>query len=264
MEEPEIIYEDDDFLALNKPAGMLVHATSRDGVEKTLVDWLLGKYPEIKNVGDSLEIHPAFGEARFIKRPGIVHRLDKDTSGVMIAAKNQKAFEYFKNLFSPYGRSPEGRQGSQIKKTYLALAIGEVRPPAGGGIGTINKPIRLKNGSVKRTVWEGKDEKEAITEYKVIDYLKIKTQKGGQIFSLLEVSPKTGRTHQIRVHLASIGHPIIGDRLYGGKKSYSAGRQFLHAQSIEFTDMSGKRMKIEAGLPEDLRGFLQNLVPDGQ
>jgi 23S rRNA pseudouridine1911/1915/1917 synthase len=139
------------------------------------------------------------------------------------------------------------------------LALGEVSP----GIGTIDKPIKLKDGSVKRTVWEGKDEKEAITDYEVLDYLKIKTQKGGQVFSLLEVSPRTGRTHQIRVHLASIGHPIAGDALYGPKKSnFGLKRQFLHAQSIEFTDMSGKRIKIEADLPEDLKDFAKNLEKD--
>jgi 23S rRNA pseudouridine1911/1915/1917 synthase len=231
MEEPEIIYEDENFLAVSKPAGLLVHAAGKDNKEKTLVDWLLEKYPEIKEIGDDFET-----------RPGIVHRLDRDTSGVIIVAKNQKTFDYLKNLFGT----------REIKKTYLALAIGEVSP----GEGTINKPIRLKNGSVKRTVWEGKDEKQATTEYKVLDYLKIRTQKGGQVFSLLGVYPKTGRTHQIRVHLASIGHPIAGDALYGPKKSnFGLRRQFLHAQSIEFTDMSGKRMKIEVDLPDDLRDF---------
>ena len=251
MNEPQIIYEDENFLALNKPVGILVHPVGANGEEKTLANWLIEKYPEIKNVGDSPEIRPAFGEARSIERPGIVHRLDKNTSGVMVAAKNQKAFDYFKNLFKT----------KEIKKIYLALVLGEVRP----GEGVINKSIKLKDGSVKRTVWEGKDEKEAITKYKVIDYLKIKTQKGGHFFSLLEVSPKTGRTHQIRVHMASIGHPIVGDLLYGPKKNnFGLKRQFLHAQSIEFTDMSGKRMKIEADLPDDLKGFLRNLVPDGQ
>jgi 23S rRNA pseudouridine1911/1915/1917 synthase len=238
MKEPEIIYEDENFLAINKPAGMLVHSTGAGGEEKTLADWLLEKYPEVKGVGDSPEI-----------RPGIVHRLDRDTSGVLIIAKNQKSFEYFKNLFKE----------KTAKKKYVALALGEVSP----GIGTIDKPIKLKDGSVKRTVWEGKDEKEAITDYEVLDYLKIKTQKGGQVFSLLEVSPRTGRTHQIRVHLASIGHPIAGDALYGPKKSnFGLKRQFLHAQSIEFTDMSGKRIKIEADLPEDLKDFAKNLEKD--
>lgn len=234
--EPQIIYEDENFIAVNKPAGLLVHQAS-DSDEKTLVDFLLKKYPEISTVGDDPRI-----------RPGIVHRLDKDTSGVILIARTQKYFEYLKNLF----------QFHQIKKTYLALTYGKIELKEG----IIEKPISFKTGSVKRTVWKGKDEKSAITEYKVKKYFNLE----GQDYSLVEALPKTGRTHQIRIHFSSIGHPIVGDKLYGAKKAnpsadglFNLNRQFLHAQSLEFTTEDGKRIKIEADLPEELKGFLKIL-----
>ncbi len=234
------IYEDKNFLAVNKPAKLLVHSVSKinsrlqipNPKEQTLVDWVLKKYPEIRNVGDEPKT-----------RPGIVHRLDKDTSGVILIARNQKYFDYLKNLF----------QTHQIKKTYLALVWGEVGPKTG----VIEKPIYLKSGSTKRTVWHGKMEKSAITEYKVIKYY----QRESAAFSLLKISPKTGRTHQIRVHLASIGHPIVGDSLYGKKTNpFNLSRQFLHAESLEFSLENGRRIKIEAGLPEELKFVLKTLT----
>ncbi|MBI5306274.1 RluA family pseudouridine synthase [Candidatus Wolfebacteria bacterium] len=250
----EIIYETPDFLAINKPAGVLVHqinlkslllsATSRKGLTQnlkpdfTLVDWLLGKYPEVKNVGDAPEI-----------RPGIVHRLDKDTSGVILICRNQKFFEYAKKIF----------QEHKIKKNYLALANGEVKPKNG----IIEKPISIKSGSIKRTIHKGKDEKAAITEYQVLNYF----ERNGEKFSYLKVMPKTGRTHQIRIHLASIGHPIVGDSLYGKKEnSFGLNRQFLHAESLEFNladglpaGRHGRRIKIEADLPQDLQKIIDSL-----
>ncbi|MEK7062320.1 MAG: RluA family pseudouridine synthase [Patescibacteria group bacterium] len=221
-----VIYEDENILAVNKPAGLLVHGVINNK-EKTLVDWLLKKYPEVKNVGDAPEI-----------RPGIVHRLDKDTSGVILICRNQNFFKYAKNLF----------QEHKIKKKYLALTYGEIKPKSG----IIEKPIAIKSNTIKRTVWEGKNEKTAITEYKVLKYFKN--------FSLVEVSPKTGRTHQIRVHLASIGHPIVGDSLYGPKENpLRLKRQFLHAESLEFSLENGQRIKIEAELPDDLRNVIEKL-----
>ena len=212
-----VIYEDKNFLAVYKPAGVLVHSTQlriKNAElrinEPTLVDWVLKKYPEIKNVGDQPEI-----------RPGIVHRLDKDTSGVILVAKNQKYFEYLKNLFKV----------GQIKKTYLALVYGRVEPKTG----VIKKPIYLKPGTIKRTIWQGKMEKEAITEYRVLKYFHITNQDDRRnllYFSLIKVMPKTGRTHQIRVHMASIQHPVVGDALYGLKTNpFGLKRLFLHAES---------------------------------
>lgn len=238
----KVLFEDENFLAVYKPAGILTHAIKLKLDEQTLVDWLIKNYPEIKNIGDSPEI-----------RPGIVHRLDRDTSGVLLIARNQKYFEYLKKLF----------QTGQIKKTYLALVWGKIEQKTG----IIEKPIRLKHGTVKRTVWRGKIEKEAITEYRVQKHFQFQSAA----FSLLKVAPKTGRTHQIRVHLASIGHPIVGDALYGkkepfdiaqGKHPFGLKRQFLHAESLEFSAAEGKRIKIEAELPEDLKNILKILHRD--
>ncbi len=225
-----IIYETNDFLAINKPAGVLVHPGRPGEIEEgTIVGWLRQEYPEIKGVGDE----PQF-------RPGIVHRLDKDTSGILLIAKNQTSFEHLKHLF----------QTRDIKKAYLALVYGRVV-----GKGTIDKPIGIKSGSVKRSV-NAKDMKmvkEAVTEYRAVKLF----QKGA--YTLLRVSPKTGKTHQIRVHLASIGHPIVGDMLYGRKKDNFLGltRQFLHAESIEFTAPDGSRVHLEAELPSDLEEALE-------
>jgi len=255
---PKIIYEDKNLIAVDKPGGILVHPARnekpRTKNELTLVDFLLKKYPEIKNVGDDKKT-----------RPGIVHRLDKDTSGVILVARNQKYFEYLKNLF----------QTHQIRKIYIALVWGEIKPKKG----LIEKPIKIKKGTIKRTVWEGKMEKSAITtEYKVIKTLinaDDNADKRGYInvnlhsnrhqsatFSLVEVYPKTGRTHQIRIHLSSIGHPIVGDKLYGLKNQklpFNLTRVFLHARSLEFPLEEGKRIKIETDLPEDLKVVLKQL-----
>ncbi|MDP3999683.1 MAG: RluA family pseudouridine synthase [bacterium] len=230
-----IIYKDKNFLAINKPAGILVQkapgAGHREAEAPTIVDWLLENYPEVKTVGDKPE-----------ERPGIVHRLDRETSGVMLVARNQETFDYLKSQF----------QERKVQKTYWALVFGNVKDSSG----RIELPIGIKSGTTKRTVFAKKMKmiKEAVTDYEVIKYLKI----GGEDFTLLKVLPRTGRTHQIRVHLTAIGHPIMGDKLYGGKRNQLAGldRQFLHAQSIEFTSSTGERVKFEADLPEELEKIL--------
>ena len=239
-----LIYETKDFIAVDKPAGLLVHSVPKanskfqipNSEEPTLVDWVLEKYPEVKNVGDEPEI-----------RPGIVHRLDRDTSGVILIARNQEFFEYLKNLFKTH----------QIKKTYLALVWGKLEPK----FGEIKIPIGIKTGTIKRTVWQkrAKDIKEAITDYRVKKYF--------NDFSLVELTPKTGRTHQIRIHLASLGHPVVGDKLYGFQKNknpqsntpFNLNRQFLHAVSLEFSSADGHRIMIEAELPEELKRIIDIL-----
>jgi 23S rRNA pseudouridine1911/1915/1917 synthase len=221
MPEPKIIYEDENILAINKPAGLIVH-----GESPSVVDWLIKRYPEIKNIGEEST------------RPGIVHRLDRDTSGVLIIAKNQKTFEYLKDQF----------KSRKIKKTYLVLVEGDIKRERG----VIDLPIgRSKKWSIKKLASKNARGKirEAVTEYKVL--------KKFSKYTLVEVYPKTGRTHQIRVHFKAISHPVVGDRLYGGNNPL--GRQFLHAGSLELTLLTGERIKIEADLPEDLKNFLDML-----
>lgn len=238
--EPRIIYKDKNFLAVFKPAGLLVHPVKNLKLETrnlkppALTDWLLENFPEVKNVGDEPEI-----------RPGIVHRLDKDVSGILLVPRNQKYFEYLKNLF----------QTRQIKKNYLALVYGKIKSKTG----VIDKPISIKSGTIKRTVHQGKDEKTALTEYKVLKSFKFQVSGSKEDdFSLVEVSPKTGRTHQIRIHLASIGHPIVGDALYGKKiNPFGLKRIFLHAESLEFSPTEGERIKLEAELPDELSDLLK-------
>jgi 23S rRNA pseudouridine1911/1915/1917 synthase len=261
MSEPTIIFENDDFMAINKPAGLMVHAARRreDGEkgrrkkgegkkrkqerekkevaegrppsEPMLTDWLVARWPAIITVGDD----PAL-------RPGIVHRLDKGTSGVMVVAKTQAAFEKLKSLF----------QAHEMKKTYVALVYGVPKEQKG----TIDRPIGIKNGTLKRSVHATTMVKSAVTEYEVKTKFK-------EEYALLEVRPKTGRTHQIRVHLASIGHPIVGDPLYGSRSvtaALHAPRLMLHAKSIEFTDGTGNRFSFEAPLPKDFAEVIHTIV----
>jgi 23S rRNA pseudouridine1911/1915/1917 synthase len=232
MSEPEVIFENSDFVVINKPAGLIVHGVrvsdrrrtdAARAAEPTLVDWLVFRYPEIKNVGDDP-----------VQRPGIVHRLDKATSGVMIIAKNQASFERLKKLF----------QEHRMKKTYFALVFGIPKNTKG----TIDVPIGIKNGSLKRSIHSDKMAKPSVTEYSVVKKI---TKDDKVEYALLKVSPKTGRTHQIRVHLASIGHPIVGDALYGKKIKTAAPRLMLHASVLEFSDDNGNRFVFEAPLPED-------------
>ena len=233
----DIVFEDKNFIAINKPAGILVHQTEfSDLKEPTIVDDLIKYFPEIKNVGD-------FEDGNKLQnfRPGIVHRLDKNTSGLMIAAKNQDFFNYLKNIF----------QNRKVKKTYLALVAGKAPKR-----GIINKAISLKPSTTKRTVHKGKMQKEAITEYKLIKLFKFKDE----YFSLLKVMPRTGRTHQIRLHLASIGYPIVGDDFYGLKNNpWNLKRQFLHAESLEFSLKDGERIKLAVGLPGELKNIILKL-----
>lgn len=233
---PEVVYEDRGILVINKPAGLQVHAARvsdrmrKTGRDKepvpTLVDWLAAHYPEIKNVGDDPTL-----------RPGIVHRLDKETSGIMVVAKDQKSFEYLKSLF----------QKHEIKKTYLAVVVGQPKEKTG----VIDAPIGIRNGTLKRSTRSKKMAKPAVTEYRVLRTFTREGADGTQAkFSVLEVTPRTGRTHQIRVHLASIGHSVVGDRIYGSKTKQPgwAGRLMLHALSLEFTAADGKRVKFETEL----------------
>jgi len=217
----EILYEDAAVVAINKPAGVVVHAGAgiRSG---TLVNRLVHHFSALSRIGGEL-------------RPGIVHRLDKGTSGALLVARTDAAHQALAAQFSR----------RTVEKTYLALVQGKVRADSG----RINAPIeRDPLRRIRMTAKTGAG-RAALTEYRV--------RQRFDKFTLLEVRIHTGRTHQIRVHLASIGHPVAGDRLYGGP---AAARIFLHAWKIAFTSpATHERVTVEAPLPDDLQQWLASL-----
>ena len=231
---PTILYEDNDILAINKPAGLVVHSDGKTN-EPNLVDWLLSKYPDIKNVGEPGR--NAKGEQ--VLRSGIVHRLDRDTSGVMLVAKTQEAFESLKSQF----------QNHEIQKTYHAFLLGELKTDKG----TIDRPIGRSSRDFR--MWSAQrgargELREAITDYKVLN------RSNGYTF--VEVSPKTGRTHQIRVHFKAINYPLVGDPLYAPTKENELGfgRTALHSYQAVFCGVDGENHTVVAPYPEDFSSAL--------
>ena len=237
----EILYEDEDMLVVNKPAGLVMHGDGKS-IEPTLADWILEKYPQTKSVGEfSEKLEAKSCKLKAIPRPGIVHRLDAGTSGVLIIAKNQSAFLWLKKQF----------QNRKVNKVYNAFVWGEMKNDRG----IIDKPIgRSKNDFRQRSAERGKKGKirDAVTHFVV------KKRSGG--FSFLEIRPKTGRTHQIRVHLKAVGYPVVGDTLYAPKRSPALGfnRLALHAASVEFENLEHKKISVTAPLPEDFQNALKN------
>jgi 23S rRNA pseudouridine1911/1915/1917 synthase len=226
-----ILYEDDAVLVIDKPVGLVVHADGRTAHE-TLADWVVSRYPAMSSVGEPLTL--SSGET--IERPGIVHRLDKDTSGVMILAKTQEVFEFLKKQF----------QDREAQKTYSVFVYGEMKTEKG----VIDRPIgRSASDFRKRSAqrFAKGTMRDAVTTYKVI--------VRGKGCTLVEVSPKTGRMHQIRVHFKAINHPVVHDALYAENRVGALGftRLALHARSLEITLPSGERKIFEAPLPEDFR-----------
>jgi 23S rRNA pseudouridine1911/1915/1917 synthase len=221
----QIVYQDDDLLVLDKPAGLTVHPAPGHP-SHTLVNAILALCPDLAKIGDSL-------------RPGIVHRLDKDTSGLMVVAKNDIAQASLSQQLKKH----------TVRKGYLALVQGHLAPEQGA----IEAPIGRHPRNRKRmAVVSGG--REARTLYRVMEYLKE--------YTLLEVEPETGRTHQIRVHLSAIGHPIFGDAVYG-RKSPLLGRQFLHAHRLGFSlPRSGESVEFRSELPPQLKAVLEHLAKE--
>lgn len=221
-----ILYEDPDVVAVEKPAGMVVHAGAgcRSG---TLVNALLHRFGALSEVGGEL-------------RPGIVHRLDRYTSGVLLVARNDAAHRRLAGQFA----------ARQVEKVYLALVHGGVKAEQG----RIEKPIsRDRLRRVRMTARQARG-REAVTEYRVL--------RRFPAFTLLEVRIRTGRTHQIRAHFSSLGHPVVGDRLYGAPARVPGraplDRLFLHAHRIRFTQPStGETVTVESPLPAELVGWLE-------
>ena len=217
----KVLYEDKDILAVDKPSGLLVHPDQR-GKEETILEIFLKKYPKLE----------------------IVHRLDRDTSGVILLAKNKKAHKFLKSQFA----------NREVKKIYHAIVSGEIKKDHE----IINKPIGRSPRDFRRWL-AGRgargELREAITEYKVLKRFtspQPSPYKGeGAKFTYLEVKPKTGRTHQIRVHMKYINHPVVCDSLYNPDAPCPKGitRMALHAKSIEFKNLKDKIIKVESPLP---------------
>lgn len=227
------IYEDSDVLVIHKPAGLIVHSDGRT-VEPSVCDWVLEQYPTLKEVGESW----TSPQGEIIVRPGIVHRLDRDTSGVMILAKTSEAYAFLKSQF----------QNRTTRKIYQAYVYGHPKDDFGiieAEIGrTKTKPPRWS--ALPSAVG---NKRNAITHWKVLTRGVIENKK----VSLVQVEPKTGRTHQIRVHLKYIGHPVICDKLYAPKEPclLEFTRQALHAYSLAIQLPSGEVRTFEAPLPAD-------------
>ena len=225
----DIIYEDEDILVVNKQKGLVVHPANGNP-DGTLVNAVMAHCKDsLSGIGGEL-------------RPGIVHRLDKDTSGLLIIAKNDKAHIQMSNQI----------KNREVKKTYIALVRGTIAENEA----TINMPIGRSTKDRKKMAVT-KSGKEAVTHFKVLN--RYTTDKGS--YTLLEIKIDTGRTHQIRVHMAEIGHPVIGDVVYSnGKNEFGVEGQCLHAKRLEFTHpITGKEMKLEAPLPEYFKNIIEHL-----
>lgn len=230
--ELKVIFEDENLLVIDKPAGITVFPEGeKEG--KTLIDYLLNKYQKLRDAGTS-------------PRYGIVHRLDKDTSGILLVAKNNKALTFFQNQF---------KEKSVVKK-YITLLVGSIKEE-GGIIKTLigRSPQNRKKQKVYLPLEPGfQGKREAITEYKVLERYKD--------YILVEATPKTGRKHQIRTHFAYLHHPVAGDKLYGFKNQPSPKNltgHFLHAYYLKIKLLNNRLAEFKSDLPEDLKNVIKDL-----
>jgi 23S rRNA pseudouridine1911/1915/1917 synthase len=234
-----ILYEDDDILAINKPAGLVVHSDARTD-EPSVAEWMAEKYPESKNVGEPLELK----DGRVIARPGIVHRIDRETSGLLLLAKTESGFGKLKKQF----------QDRTIDKVYRLFVHGIVKEDHG----SIRLPIGRSTSDFRK--WSAErgargDKREALTYFKVL-----KRNQDPEV-TFVEAKPKTGRTHQIRVHFKALHHPVVADSLYVPKKSTLLGfsRLALHAYSATFKNLVGKEVTVIAPYPEDFKRAIASI-----
>ena len=239
--DPTILYEDSDVVVIDKPAGLMVHP---DGVskEKTLVDWILAAYPDMRGVGEPLDLSRGKPDddqkerlaVSVVERPGIVHRLDKETSGVLILARTPAAHVHLKDAF----------MNREAVKTYRAFLYGIIKEDRG----SVDKPIGKSRTDFRQ--WSAARNprgvmREAHTDFKVL--------LRSPLASYVEAYPKTGRTHQIRVHFKAIHHPVVADALYAAGKPHILGftRLALHSKSLMIELPSGEKRTFEAPLPPD-------------
>jgi len=266
----DVLYEDADCLVVNKPAGLMVHPDNRSE-GPFLTDWIAEQHPEAMNTGEPMKSP----DGKTIVRPGIVHRLDRETSGAILIAKTPEAHALLKKQF----------QDREVSKKYLAFVWGELKEE----FGTIDRPIGRSANDFPRwsaqrgargetrdaetywtRLWTGeamveeeggrsKEKGEGGKEKKEDKDEGINKKEQNRLhsekFTLVQAEPKTGRTHQIRVHFQAVQHPVVGDTLYAPKKPAALGfkRMALHARSIEFTNMKGKKVKVTSPLPNDFK-----------
>lgn len=236
----QIVHQEETFLVINKPAGIIVNNSDTARNQDTIQDFVM----------ENFNLHSEETDSEFEKRGGIVHRLDKETSGLLIIALTQDSFFELQRQFKE----------KIVEKEYVALVHGKLVPE-----GELNVPIgrlpwnRTRFGVLPRG-------RESYTRFKVLQYKTLRKEKSSEILSLVAVFPKTGRTHQIRVHMQYAGHPIFGDPLYAGRKNIVSdrkllGRQFLHASKITFRHpVSGKKVTFEVPLSSELVDFLSSLT----
>lgn len=260
----KILFEDKNILVVDKPAGIAVHADARTREKDiTMSDLILAYDKKIAKVGEPMEVEYK-GEKIKISRPGIVHRLDRETSGALLVARNQKTFLLLKEQF----------QNHKVKKVYKAFVYGYVSDPKAslltGKRGVVNVPIGRSPIDIRMwTAGRGAREplREAVTEYTILNKFndtdnEIDKKNVEHQFSYIEAYPKTGRTHQIRVHMRYINHPIVSDPLYRGVKDLSLGmkRLALHAHSITFSLPSGELKTVESPLPADFKKVIKTYL----
>jgi 23S rRNA pseudouridine1911/1915/1917 synthase len=237
MEMP-ILYEDADIVAVDKPSGVMTHPDGRseEGVVETASDWFAAHYPDSVDVGETQRLQ----NGTELRRPGIVHRLDRETSGILVFAKTAQAHLFLKEAF----------QNREVKKTYLAFVYGVPKEMKGiieFAIGRSRKDFRLRSAQPKA---KG-PMREALTRYQVVSTI--------GTHSLLKAMPETGRTHQIRVHLKAIHHPVVCDPLYAPKRPCDLGfsRLGLHAYQLDVPLQSGERITITCAPPADLASAIK-------
>lgn len=240
------IFEDENLAVIDKLAGVLVHPANTNK-HNTLVDFIVNKWPEIKQYNWLDKT-----------RPGIVHRLDKDTSGLILIAKNPQTWKFLQDQFRKH----------KVQKTYLALVFGKVEPKEGIIKTQISRD--QKDRTTQKTTyfsysWQKQNSRPTETHYKTLQYFTSYELRVTSYFTLLELKPKTGRMHQLRIHCKYLGHPIIGDQKYFTKDSksisqkFNLSRQFLHAHRLAFKLTSGKTKTVESKLTNDLRNVLVKL-----
>lgn len=230
----EILYEDSDILVINKPAGLVVHPDGRT-VEPSVSEWFGDKYPESKNVGEKM------GE---VERPGIVHRIDRETSGALILAKTKQGHDVLKKQF----------QNREVEKAYHLFVYGDMKDDRG----TINLPIKRSSADFRKRTARPASVKDSGVAKEAITYFEVLKRSSDKGVTLVEAKPKTGRTHQLRVHFQALHHPVVADSLYAARKEklLDFERLALHARTVKFKNTKGESITVEAPYPEDFQKAL--------